>query len=91
MVADFDPSVPSPQFKIVPAKDAAGCCKQCYGLSPQHCNGWGYIGSMCTVLYDYPGEGEDDKCPKGYPNISIQPGGKEGDMGGNGPCASKSS
>ncbi|KAK8852012.1 hypothetical protein PGQ11_014491 [Apiospora arundinis] len=90
-VADYDPSVPSPQFKIVPAKGAAECCQACYKLSPQHCNGWGWIGSMCNVIYDYPGDGEDDTCPKGYPKITISQSGPDGNFGGNGPCGSKDS
>ncbi|KAK8061854.1 hypothetical protein PG994_008220 [Apiospora phragmitis] len=89
-VAVYVPGAPL-QIAYPTADDAADCCKQCFALADsadQHCNGWGYIGGMCNIMYDYPGGSKDDTCPKGYPQVSIEKkGGKKGDTGGYGPCA----
>ncbi|KAK6840164.1 hypothetical protein PG987_006030 [Apiospora arundinis] len=83
-----NPQVNPPQFQIVGSRDVTGCCRRCFDLQPpRRCNGWGYIKSMCSIVYDYPGEGTTPECPKGRPLVRISTGGGAGDFAGLGPCA----
>ncbi|KAK8023505.1 hypothetical protein PG993_011571 [Apiospora rasikravindrae] len=94
-VGVYNPAVNPSQFTIVAARSAGDCCRRCFsgqtGLTPlltRHCNGWGYINSLCSIVYDYPGKGADGTCPKGYPQVQITSGdGGPGDFAGRGPCA----
>ncbi|KAK8103310.1 hypothetical protein PG984_016456 [Apiospora sp. TS-2023a] len=98
-VGVYNPAITNPQFTIVAARTAADCCRRCFSLGqpqalpvqltpPRGCNGWGFINSLCSVVYDYPGEGANGTCPKGYPSVQISSGqGGERDFAGRGPCA----
>ncbi|KAK8068639.1 hypothetical protein PG996_007751 [Apiospora saccharicola] len=98
-VGVYNPAINSPQFTIVAARSAVDCCRRCFSLGqpqalpvqltpPRGCNGWGLINSLCSVVYDYPGEGANGTCPKGYPSVQISGGqGGERDFAGRGPCA----
>ncbi|KAK6856397.1 hypothetical protein PG995_006584 [Apiospora arundinis] len=87
-VGVYNPQVNPPQFQIVGSRDVTGCCRRCFDLQPpRRCNGWGYIKSMCSIVYDYPGEGTTPECPKGRPLVGISTGGGAGDFAGLGPCA----
>ncbi|KAK8074369.1 hypothetical protein PG994_005268 [Apiospora phragmitis] len=89
-VGVYDAAVTPTQFSIVGAHSAGDCCRRCFfGLrQPRRCNGWGWINSMCSIVYDYPGVGADDTCPKGHPLVQISSGdGGADDFAGRGPCA----
>ncbi|KAK8877727.1 hypothetical protein PGQ11_002673 [Apiospora arundinis] len=87
-VGVYNPKVNPPQFQIVGSRDVSGCCHHCFNLQPpRRCNGWGYIKSMCSIVYDYPGEGTTPECPNGRPLVGISFGGGAGDFAGLGPCA----
>ncbi|KAK7916821.1 hypothetical protein PG985_010429 [Apiospora marii] len=96
-VGVYNPAVNAPQLIIVAARSAADCCRRCFAFAQQplapalparHCNGWGFINSLCSVVYDYPGEGANGTCPKGYPSVQISGGqGGDRDFAGRGPCA----
>lgn len=96
-VGVYDPAVNPPQFTIVAARSPADCCRRCFSFAQQfssvltpsrRCNGWGFINSLCSVVYDYPGDGANGTCPKGYPSVQISSGqGGDKDFAGRGPCA----
>lgn len=96
-VGVYSPAINAPQLTIVAARSAADCCRRCFSFAQQplvpalparHCNGWGFINSLCSVVYDYPGEGANSACPKGYPSVQISSGqGGDKDFAGRGPCA----
>ncbi|KAK7946014.1 uncharacterized protein PG986_010335 [Apiospora aurea] len=94
-VGVYNSAVNPSQFIIVAARTAGDCCRRCFsgltGLTAwttRHCTGWGYINSLCSIVYDYPGKGADGVCPKGYPDVQITSGdGGVADFAGRGPCA----
>ncbi|KAH8648595.1 hypothetical protein BX600DRAFT_555060 [Xylariales sp. PMI_506] len=51
------------------------------------CNGWGWLGGQCWIVYGYPGHWPDGVCPLGYPLVSIETKGPSGNYAGHGPCA----
>jgi hypothetical protein len=73
------------------------CCHQCYSLSPQKCNLWGYNGCgglpncspSCYVVYNYPGGDVDAECPAGRPSVGFLTGlaAPAAFVAATGPCA----
>ncbi|KAM0808320.1 hypothetical protein AB5N19_08663 [Seiridium cardinale] len=85
-VGVYDPSVTHDQFTLIPATSAGDCCVGCFAMTRMRCNGWGWMGGKCWVVYDYPGIAPNTTCPKGYPLVTIRTSGPEEDIAGVGPC-----
>jgi hypothetical protein len=94
------PINPSQVLWLYDLPDGRACCEQCWAMSPQKCNVWGYfpLGHpiddkvSCALVYDYPGSQVDDSCPAGRPQVGILPAGPDhpydasGNVGAPGPC-----